>query len=101
MPIEQPDPVLGDKPYWEHWVYGESFARRFVGTTDGQRFSVEKADPELKGRLHALVLRIYKKNLWDFLNSDYPEQYACEIDVYFERIGGSGMSGVIQLEVKQ
>jgi len=93
--------VLGDKPYWEHWVYGESFARRFVGTTDGQRFSVEKADPELKGRLHALVLRIYKKNLWDFLNSDYPEQYACEIDVYFERIGGSGMSGVIQLEVKQ
>lgn len=84
VPIEQPDPVLGDKPYWEHWVYSESFARRFAGTTDGQKFSVEKADPELKGKLHALVLRIYKTNFWDYLNKDYPEQYACEIEVYFD-----------------
>lgn len=84
VPVEQPDPVLGDKPYWEHWVYSESFARRFAGTTDGKRFSVESADPELKGKLHALVLRIYKKNLWAGVNPGYPEQYACEIDVYFD-----------------
>lgn len=84
VPIEQPDPVLGDKPYWEHWVYSENFARRFSGTTDGKRFTVEGADPELKGKLHALVLRTYKKNLWAGVNPDYPEQYACEIDVYFD-----------------
>jgi hypothetical protein len=84
VPIEHPDPVLGDKAYWEHWVYGESFARRFAGTTDGLRFSVEKADPELKGKLHALVLRIYKTNLWSFLNRGYPEQYTCEIEAYFD-----------------
>lgn len=84
VPVEQLDPVLGDKPYWEHWVYGEAFAKRFVGTTDGKQFSVEKADPELKGKLHALVLRIYKINLWDYLNKDYPEQYACEIEAYFD-----------------
>lgn len=82
--VLQPDPVLGDKPYWEHWVYSESFARRFAGTTDGKQFSVEKADPELRGRLHALVLRIYKINQWAGTKDDYPMQYTCEIDVYFD-----------------
>lgn len=84
VPIEHPDPVLGDKPYWEHWVYSESFARRFAGTTDGKRFSIDKADPELRGKLHALVLRIYKTNLWAGVNDEYPKQYTCEVDVYFE-----------------
>ncbi|MEW5888861.1 MAG: hypothetical protein AB1768_07370 [Pseudomonadota bacterium] len=85
VPIEQPDPVLGDKPYFEHWVYSEHFARRFTGTTDGQRFLIDKADSELKGRkLYALVLRIYKTNRWRYLDSTYPEQYICEIEVYFD-----------------
>ncbi len=75
--VEKPDPVLGDKPFWEHWVYGEAFAKRFKG------FPVENADAELKGKLQAMALRIYKTNLWQGLNPDYPEQYACEWDVYF------------------
>lgn len=78
VPVEKPDPVLGDKPFWEHWVYGEAFARRFKG------FPVEKADPDLKNGLQAIVLRIFKRNLWEGLNSSYPQQYACEIDVYFD-----------------
>lgn len=84
VPIGQPDPVLGDRLYWEHWVYSEAFAKRFAGTTDGKRFSVEGADPELKGKLYALVLRIYKINQWAGTQDDYPKQYTCEIDVYFD-----------------
>ncbi|MHB8983633.1 hypothetical protein [Thiobacillus sp.] len=79
VPVEKPDPVLGDKPFWEFWVYGEAFARRFKG------FPVEKADSGLsKGKLQAMTLRIYKKNFWQEINPDYPEQYACEIDVYLD-----------------
>jgi hypothetical protein len=83
--VLQPDPVLGDKPYFEHWVYSRAFAERFRGTTDGQTFTPEQADPELEGRkLYALVLRIYKINLWRTFDPDYPEQYSCEIEVYFD-----------------
>lgn len=79
VPIEKPDPVLGDKLYWEHWVYSESFAKRFKG------FIVESADPELKdSQLHAIVLRIFKRNLWAGVNDSYPKQYACEIEIYFD-----------------
>lgn len=76
--LEKPDPVLGDKVFSEHWVYGEAFARRFEG------FPVENADPELKGKLKAMVLRIFMKNFWQRLNPSYPEQYACELDLYFD-----------------
>lgn len=76
--VEKPDPVLGGNPFWEFWVYNEAFAKRFKG------FPVEKADAELKGGVHAMALRIYKKNLWQGLNPGYPEQYACEWDVYFD-----------------
>lgn len=77
--VEKPDPVLGDKPFWEHWIYSESFAKRFKG------FPADKADPELKdGGLEAMALRIFKKNFWQELNPNYPEQYACEIEVYFD-----------------
>lgn len=76
--VDKPDPVLGDKPFWEYWVYSEAFAKRFKG------FPIEKADPELKGGIKAMALRIFMKNFWQELNPDYPEQYACEIDVYFD-----------------
>lgn len=76
--VDRPDPVLGDKPFGEHWVYSETFARRFKG------FPIKEADSELKGGIQAMVLRIFKMNFWQELNPDYPEQYACEIDVYFD-----------------
>ncbi len=76
--VEKPDPVLGDKSFWEHWVYSEDFAKRFKG------FPVEKADPELQDGIKAMALRIFKRNFWQELNPRYPEQYACEIDVYFD-----------------
>lgn len=76
--VEKPDPVLGDKPFWEFWVYSDAFAKLFKG------FSVEKVDAELKGGIKAIALRIYKTNLWQGLNPDYPEQYTCEWDVYFD-----------------
>lgn len=76
--VEKPDPVLGDKPFWELWVYSDAFARRFKG------FPVEKADAELKDGIQAAAVRIYKENLWYHLNPGYPEQYACHLDVYFD-----------------
>lgn len=76
--VEKPDPVLGDKPYWEFWVYSEAFAKRF------KEFPPEGADPELKGGVHAMVARIFKSNLWSGVNPNYPEQYACQMDVYFD-----------------
>lgn len=76
--VEKPDPVLGNKPFWEHWVYSEAFAKRFKG------FPIEKADPEMTGGIKAIVLRIFMRNVWQELNPDYPEQYDCEIDVYFD-----------------
>lgn len=77
--VEKPDPVLGDKLVWEHWIYSEKFAKRFNG------FSFEQADSELKNSLiQAIVLRIYKKNLWMGVNDSYPDQYATDIDLYFD-----------------
>lgn len=76
--VEKPDPVLGDKPYWEFWVYSKAFAKRFKG------FPPEGADPELKGGVHAMVARIFKSNRWSGVNPNYPEQYAYEMDVYFD-----------------
>jgi hypothetical protein len=78
VPVEKPDPVLGDKQFLEFWVYGEAFAKRFKG------FPVDKAGPELRDGLKALALRIYKENLWAEINPNYPEQYACEVDAYFD-----------------
>lgn len=77
--VDKPDPVSGDKLVWEHWIYSEKFAKRFKG------FSIEKADSELKNSsVQAVVLRIYKKNLWMGVNDSYPEQYATDIDLYFD-----------------
>lgn len=76
--VEKPDPVLGDKPYWEFWVYSEAFAKRFKG------FPPEGANPELKGGVHAMVAWIFKLNQWSGVNPNYPEQYVCHIDVYFD-----------------
>lgn len=76
--VEKPDPVLGDKPYWEFWVYSEAFAKRFKG------FPPEGVDPELKGGVHAIVARIFKGNLWSGVNPNYPKQYAYEMDIYFD-----------------
>lgn len=89
VPVEKPDPVTGDKPTWEFWVYSEAFAKRFKG------FPIDKADKELSGGMRAMVLRIYKRNLWSEVTPNYPEQYACEVDVYFDnstalRISESG-----------
>jgi len=79
VPVEKPDPVLGDKLVWEHWIYSERFAKRFNG------FSLEQADPELENSpIQAIVLRIYKKNLWMGVNDSFPEQYATDIDLYFD-----------------
>ncbi len=77
--VKKLDPVLGDKLVWEHWIYGEEFARRFDG------FPIEKADKELKNSpIKAIVLRLFKKNLWESVNPNYPEQYTVDIDLYFE-----------------
>lgn len=76
--VEKPDPVLGDKPYWEFWVYSEAFAKRFKG------FPLEGADPELKGGAHAMVVRIFKLDLWRGVNPNYPKQYVCHLDLYFD-----------------
>lgn len=79
--VEKPDPVLGDKLVWEHWIYSEKFAKRFDG------FSIEQADPELQDSpIQAIVLRIYKKNHWIGVNDNFPEQYATDIDLYFDDI---------------
>lgn len=77
--VDKPDPVLGDKLVWEQWIYSERFAKRFKG------FSPDQADQELKDSpIQAIVLRIYKKNLWMGVNDSYPEQYATDIDLYFD-----------------
>lgn len=77
--VEKPDPVLGDKLVWEHWIYGEEFAKRFEG------FPLEKADKELlNSPIKAVVLRIYKTNMWIGVNPNFPEQYATDIDLYFD-----------------
>lgn len=78
VPVDKPDPVLGDKLVWEQWIYSERFAKRFKG------FSVEKADPELKiSPIQAIVVRIYKDNFWKMINPNFPPQYTCNIDIYF------------------
>jgi len=75
--VETPDPVLGDKPYWEYWSYSKVFAKKFKG------FDINKINLEINNDVYSIVLRIYKKNLWKRLNPDYPKQYACEFDIYF------------------
>lgn len=77
VPVEKPDPIMGDKPFWELWVYSETFAKRFKG------FPIEKADKELSGGMQAMVFRIYKDKLWYPLHPNYPEQYKCEREIYF------------------
>jgi hypothetical protein len=78
VPVLSPDPVLGDKKVWEHWVYTEAFAKRFKG------FAPEAADPQLRGGIQAMVFRAYRRNFWNKLVPDYPDQYACDLDVYFD-----------------
>ena len=77
--VDKPDPVLGDKLVWEQWIYSERFAKRFKG------FPQDQADQEFKDSpVQAIALRIYKKNLWMGVNDSYPEQYATDIDLYFD-----------------
>jgi len=76
--VDIPDPVLGDKVFWEYWNYSKLFSSKFEG------FEESKADPKLSNNIQAIVLRIYKKNLWSRVRADYPKQYACELDVYFD-----------------
>jgi len=76
VPVLKPDPVLGDKPFWEYWVYSKDFAKRFKG------FPTEGAEPQLPKSIHAFVFRVHKENLWKSVSSDYPKQYKCEWDVY-------------------
>lgn len=77
--VEKPDPILGDKLVWEYWIYGEEFTKRFEG------FVLEKADKELQNSpIKAIVLRLFKKNLWEGINPNYPEQYTVDIDLYFD-----------------
>lgn len=79
VPVEKPDPVLGDKLVWEQWIYSERFAKRFKG------FALNQSDQELEDSpIQAIALRIYKKNLWMGVNDNYPEQYATDVDLYFD-----------------
>jgi hypothetical protein len=78
VPVLSPDPVLGDKRVWEYWVYTETFAKRFKG------FAPEGANPELRGGIQAMVFRVYRKAFRRGQVPDYPEQYACDLDVYFD-----------------
>jgi len=72
-----PDPVLGDKPYWEHWVYSKKFAKRFTN------FDVKNAEPELNNEIQAIVLRVNMADFRDGSIAGYPEQYSCELEIYF------------------
>lgn len=74
VPVEKPDPVLGDKPFWEIWTYSTEFAKRFKG------FPVEGADTDFSPGAQAFVFRVYKEAIF----KDYPEQYRCEYDFYFD-----------------
>ena len=76
--VDKPDPVLGDKLVWEQWIYSERFAKRFKG------FPQDQADQELKDSpIQAIALRIYKDNLWRMTSPNFPPQYTCNIDIYF------------------
>jgi len=74
--VEKPDPVLGDKPFYEIWAYSKEFARRF------KNFPLEGADDDFSAGAHAFVFRVYKDVIFKSLN--YPEQYVCEYDFYFD-----------------
>lgn len=77
--VDKPDPILGDNLVWEQWIYSERFAKRFKG------FALNQSDQELNDSpIQAITLRIYKKNLWMGVNDSYPEQYATDIDLYFD-----------------
>jgi len=76
--VEKPDPVLGKRIYWEQWLYNKTFAKTFKG------FSIDGANKNISKSVHAIALRIYKRNLWSGVNPDYPKQYTCELDIYFD-----------------
>ena len=76
--VYHPEPLLGDKSFREYWVYSKYFASKFEG------FDEKEADINLNKNIQAIVLRIYKKNLWSRVKPDYPKQYTCELDVYFD-----------------
>jgi hypothetical protein len=76
--IAHPDPVLGNKLFWEYWTFSKDFASKFEG------FNKKDADVDLNSNVKAIVLRIYKNNLWAHIKADYPKQYTCELDVYFD-----------------
>ena len=74
--VAKPDPVLGDKPFQEIWAYNKAFAKRF------KNLPPEGATEDFSPGAYALVFRVYKKVLWKSFN--YPPQYACEYDLYFD-----------------
>ncbi len=74
VPVEKPDPVLGDKAFVEIWAYSKEFAKRFKG------FPAEKADSDFSAGAQAIVFRAYKEVIF----RGYPEQYRCEYDFYFD-----------------
>lgn len=74
VPVEKPDPVMGDKPFMEIWAYSKEFAKRFKG------FPVERSDADFSAGAYAIVFRAYKEVIF----KGYPEQYRCEYDFYFD-----------------
>jgi hypothetical protein len=74
--VATPDPVLGDKPFQEIWAYNKEFAKRF------KNLPPEGATEDFSPGAYALVFRVYKMVLWKSFN--YPPQYACEYDLYFD-----------------
>lgn len=74
--VAKPDPVLGDKPFYEVWAYNKEFAKRF------KNLPPEGATEDFSPGAYALVFRVYKTVLWKSFN--YPPQYACEYDLYFD-----------------
>lgn len=73
--VAKPDPVLGDKPFQEIWAYNKEFAKRF------KNLPPEGVTEDFSPGAYALVFRVYKTVLW---NTNYPPQYVCEYDLYFD-----------------
>ena len=77
--VLKPDPIVGDKDVWEHWIYNEEFAKRFEG------FDIDKADDELKGSpIKALHVSIFKMNDMYYFYENYPRQYVVNLDIYYD-----------------
>lgn len=72
--VDKPDPVTGDRSFWELVIHDEAFARRFKG------FEVANANRELTPGMQALVFRVYK----DVIYKDRPPLYRCEYETYFD-----------------